>query len=262
MVGDAVVRRARSRLTSLSASDLRGRGAPTTRTRHGAVAVARRRARIDKGSTVTLTVAKSPRRSRSPTSPADPVGTPSDALSAGSRSRRQPGDGRSTRRTATGSCSSRTRPAAGEAQGLDGDDHRGEVQRAVPSRPDERPAEADQPRPRQGRHEGRGPGRRAARRARGLAGLRSSVRDGLVEAGHEVRGSSSRATATWCSTATSWRCAPGAACSARTSPSRCCTARSARTGRCRGCSSCSTSPTSAPACWRARCAWTRSCSRT
>ncbi len=47
-------------------------------------------------------------------------------------------------------------------------------------------------------------------------------------------------------------CAPGAACSTPRSPSRSCTARSARTGRCRACSSAWTSPTSAPACSRRR----------
>ena len=57
------------------------------------------------------------------------------------------------------------------------------------------------------------------------------------------------------------RSAPGGASRAPTSCSRCCTGRSARTAPCRACSSASTCRTSAPACSRRRCAWTRSCSR-
>ena len=52
-----------------------------------------------------------------------------------------------------------------------------------------------------------------------------------------------------------------AGCSAPTSCSRSCTARSARTGRSRACWSCWTCPTSARACSRPRCAWTRWSSR-
>ena len=75
---------------------------------------------------------------------------------------------------------------------------------------------------------------------------RSSVLDGLEEAGHETvpividrdgplahgrsAGQRQRGRA-------AWRSRPGRACSAPTSCSRCCTARSARTARCRGCSS-------------------------
>ena len=124
-----------------------------------------------------------------------------------------------------------------------------------PARPRHPPA-----RPR--RREGRGPGGRPLVRARGVACQRGhgprragrgrprgprghpGPRRHLVAGGGGAR-----------------RCGPVAACSAPMSSSRSCTARGARTAPSRGCSSCSTSPTSAPACWPARRAWTRSSSR-
>ncbi len=120
------------------------------------------------------------------------------------------------------------------------------------------------------RRDGAAPGRAAAVRVAVLSGGRSSehdvslasgaaVRDGLAEGGHEALDIEIARSGDWTlrgllAVADARRRA------ARTPTSRspCCTARSARTGRSRGCSSCSTSRTSAPASWPRRCAWTRS----
>ena len=113
------------------------------------------------------------------------------------------------------------------------------------------------------RHEGRGPGGRALVRARRLAALRRIRARGRRGGRPRGAGGDDRARGRVdVSTASPVTCAPAAVCSAPTRCSPCCTGRSARTGRCRGCWNCSTCPTSAPACSPRRCAWTRWCSRT
>ncbi len=90
----------------------------------------------------------------------------------------------------------------------------------------------------------------------------ASVSRGLRSAGHEVVEVMLTRAGTWLHEGEEVRCARAAGCWMPTSPSPCCTARSARTARCRGCSRCSTCRTSGRACWRRRCASTRSSRRT
>ena len=101
-------------------------------------------------------------------------------------------------------------------------------------------------------------GRRALLRARRLAASGRVRARGLRAAGHDVRRVELARDGLVARRRGGRAARRAAGCSAPTSSSRRCTGRSARTAPSRGCSSCSTSPTSAPACWRARCAWTRS----
>ena len=221
-------------------------------------------ATLDKGSTVTLAVAKRAaerRRSRTSTGETqdDAVHRAVEGRASRSRSSTQPVDSQEgdgvVRRAGPGR---RAKAKRGATVTLD--------RRAIRPRRGARPDDADDDRrrrrrrPRRRRREGRRPGRRALVGARGLARVRRvGAATACAAAGHEV---------VWVELARDGDVAPRrrrdradarrAGCSAPTPCSRRCTARSARTARSRACSSCSTSRTSARACSRARCAWTRS----
>ena len=212
---------------------------------------------VAKDSTVTLTVAKAPPQVEVP----DVLGEDVDDARQAGRGGRFPRDAaRADGRLARGRRRrDHAEPAVGREarQGVDGDADR----RPASSRRTRKPSATPTPSPH-------------AVRVAVLAGGRSSEHDVSMDSAATVgealrrgrprgRGGAAgaRRLVDGAATARRWRSRPAAACSAPTSSSRCCTGRSARTARSRGCWSCSTSPTWAPACSPPRCAWTRSSSR-
>ena len=220
---------------------------------------------VDKGATVTLTVAKAPAevtvpdvtgededdaiaeavgrglqgrasRPRTSTSPTSDGVVLRAGLRHGRRARRSP-DAGTTRARSTGRARRRRRRPGRDPT----DRHDGTAPDATATRPGPR-------------HEGRGTGRRALLRARGVAGsaARRCAR-ACAQAGHEVVDVLARPRRRLVARRRGGRAARRAAgCSAPTSSSRCCTGRSARTAPSRGCSSCSTCPTSASGVLRQR----------
>ena len=162
------------------------------------------------------------------------------------RGRRRPGD----------------RPApvgrAGRGRGRVGD-HRGGRLRGPRRAPEhDRP----RPRPRRPLREGRRAGGRPLERARDLAGVRRGGAGGAGGGRTRARRRADRPRRRLERRRRSRGADPGGrAAGLRRRVSRCCTARTARTAWCRGCSRRSTWPTWGPGSCRRRCAWTSCCSR-
>ena len=196
--------------------------------------------RVDKGTRVTITVSTGRPRSTCPTWSASRRPTPPPSCDSASSTRSSASEGRRRGRGRAG-----RGPAAGRRRA--------------------RPTEGDSVvivvgKFKQTRH--RGAARRASARAlmrvAVLAGGRSSEHEISLASAEAVRAGLSRGRprpvdvrisrhGEWTRGRRSpYRCSRGGACSGPTWPSRCCTAPTARTASCRGCSRCSTSPMWAP----------------